>query len=581
MKLSTLLHFVVVTSAILSYGRMGHAETLCPGIRALQPVDPKLSESEKVLLCGSSNSQDTNSQAWSEVPSSQAMIHLRAFLQSRGYQNPKIEFSENKIQFDPGSKVKVRDVQQIGAPNEFDISRKRLVKDNTLTPTLLTNLENWSQQELENFGYPCSRTAVAANPETGNLLLNVRSGPRSNFGAVIISPPEDLDPNVLSRYYPFEPDQQFNRSLLEVAEERIMAEGLVEKTSFIVECTSPERPLRHFSIAGEPRIWTFSAFASTEVIAELSAEWRRTRLGKHASYFEVGARASARVQEFTSYYQWYFSDPSSRASLRPLLTLRHQDEKPFRLTTQQAELLYTNQHDSQDGYGIFWKVGPSFQNYHVLRGPLKGMDAHSLSAHALIELRSHLHEIYRRNIYEGWMVQLSGGTQNESVGSDFTADTLQLDMEVLTNLTDKSPPALMGAWRLGAGAVSTPDFEKLPPTYRNYLGGIDSLRGFSRLELPRDKLGAKTRLNTSLELNSAYWSETIWPMIFVDVGWLGENTFSLSSSDYWSPGVGVNWRSPLGPIRATLANGVSEGRFRNETEDYNQWQLYLSLGERF
>jgi outer membrane protein insertion porin family len=111
-----------------------------------------------------------------------------------------------------------------------------------------------------------------------------------------------------------------------------------------------------------------------------------------------------------------------------------------------------------------------------------------------------------------------------------------------------------------AGYVSQHDGMILPPWQRFYLGGINSLRGFTWEELsPKDQYGNYIGGNKFVQGNVEY----IFPLI-KEVGLMGVVFFD-TGYDYnddqdidlgnlrESAGFGVRWYSPLGPIR--LENG--------------------------
>lgn len=577
-----LVHQILLLVVIFVGGSIGLASEICPAIRSTHPVEPQFNESEKVLICGYQKAiTDSNQMAWKEIPQSQSIAHLKALLQVRGYNNPTFSIGTRGFEFDPGPITFVRNVEARGSPDELDISKKRFIKGKPITPTLLSELEDWVQLELRQIGYPCPLAKAYANSETGDVLVDIEPGTQYTFGSIQTESIPELNSQILSRYYPFHSDQAFNSLLLNVAEDRILTEGLVEKSQFVVNCAQPDQLIYNVIVPGLPRVWSFSLYGSTEVGVELSANWLRTRMDTLGSFFELNARMSARVQDVSASYKWYYSNPTSTSALRPLITIRQQDEEPFRMQTEQFELMHLNRIDSRNGFGIFWSLGPSYQNYRLKRGPLAGTAADAISIQVLAEIRTHSDEVFRKTNYDSWTARINSSVQSESSGSDFTAETFLFETEISKSLISSSPPILLGSWRLGLGTVATPHFENLPPTYRQYLGGINSLRGFSRYEVPRNNEGAASRLFNSFELRSGYWSETIYPIAFLDVGWLGTKAFSLSSREFLSPGMGLYWRSPIGPFRVTLAQGISNGKFNGEENDFNQWLLYLSLGERF
>ncbi len=111
-----------------------------------------------------------------------------------------------------------------------------------------------------------------------------------------------------------------------------------------------------------------------------------------------------------------------------------------------------------------------------------------------------------------------------------------------------------------AGYVSQHEDALLPPWQRFYLGGINSLRGFTWDELsPKDQYGNDIGGDKFVQFNVEY----IFPLIkdvglmgvaFYDTGNLYDNGQDIDLGNLrQSAGVGIRWYSPMGPIR--LENG--------------------------
>ncbi len=111
-----------------------------------------------------------------------------------------------------------------------------------------------------------------------------------------------------------------------------------------------------------------------------------------------------------------------------------------------------------------------------------------------------------------------------------------------------------------AGYISQHDGMLLPPWQRFYLGGINSLRGFTWDELsPKDQFGNDIGGDKFVQFNVEY----IFPLlkdvglmgvVFFDTGNLYDNGQDIDLGNLrQSAGVGVRWYSPMGPIR--LENG--------------------------
>ncbi len=138
--------------------------------------------------------------------------------------------------------------------------------------------------------------------------------------------------------------------------------------------------------------------------------------------------------------------------------------------------------------------------------------------------------------------------------------------------------AVRRLWRNGrillrgdAGATLASEVEVVPASLRFYAGGDQSVRGYDYQELgPVDEngkvIGGRYLLVGSVEYEhqlSDQWSAAA----FFDIG----NAFD----EFEEPleegaGVGIRWRSPVGPVRLDVANAISkQGR---------PWRLHITIG---
>jgi translocation and assembly module TamA len=110
-----------------------------------------------------------------------------------------------------------------------------------------------------------------------------------------------------------------------------------------------------------------------------------------------------------------------------------------------------------------------------------------------------------------------------------------------------------------AGRTFGDQLEQLPPSLRFFAGGDRSVRGYAFQELgPRNSrgevIGGRNLLAASVEFERMF-TERWGGAVFVDAG----NAFN--STDFEPAvgvGVGVRWRSPIGPVRVDLAHGLDE-----------------------
>ena len=116
---------------------------------------------------------------------------------------------------------------------------------------------------------------------------------------------------------------------------------------------------------------------------------------------------------------------------------------------------------------------------------------------------------------------------------------------------------LIGGTQLGY--IFADDFEKVPYNLRYFAGGDQSLRGFDFKSLSPEefgyKVGGQGLAVGSLEYN--YQFKDGWrAAIFTDFGNAFDQKFNNDVE--YSLGLGIRWKSPIGPIRLDVASGLSD-----------------------
>lgn len=141
----------------------------------------------------------------------------------------------------------------------------------------------------------------------------------------------------------------------------------------------------------------------------------------------------------------------------------------------------------------------------------------------------------------------------------------------------------VGLLHAKAGYVSQHEGALLPPYDRFYLGGINSIRGFSWDELsPRDANGDAYGGNKFVQFNVEY----IFPLVkdiglmgvvFYDTGNLYDDNQDIDLGNMrQTAGFGVRWYSPLGPIR--VENGFILDPKPGESQS-GRWEF--TMGQAF
>jgi translocation and assembly module TamA len=135
--------------------------------------------------------------------------------------------------------------------------------------------------------------------------------------------------------------------------------------------------------------------------------------------------------------------------------------------------------------------------------------------------------------------------------------------------------AWYGQARLEAGQVFLGDNAVVPDSLKFRAGGDDSVRGYSFRSLGPQVNGAvgsgNVMYTASVELARPFWASmpALWGAVFIDAGNAADSFSALKPA--LGLGVGVRWRSPVGPLRIDWAYG----------REVRQARLHFSVGIAF
>jgi translocation and assembly module TamA len=132
-----------------------------------------------------------------------------------------------------------------------------------------------------------------------------------------------------------------------------------------------------------------------------------------------------------------------------------------------------------------------------------------------------------------------------------------------------------GQARIELGQVFARDEIAVPESQRFRAGGDDSVRGYAWRSLTPQvggvDTGGRVVATGSVEVARPVSEKlpSVWWATFIDAGRAADSWKGFSPA--WGAGVGVRWRSPVGPLRADLAYGDEEKR----------WRVHFSVGIAF
>ncbi len=554
---------------------------LCPGIRLKAPTTLTFEQTEKVLVCG-----DPKIPAWKSVPRSQALFHLKPFLQDRGYYFPTLDETTDRVLVDVGQLSRVESVDMSGSEPDLDVARFRFIKGQILTPTLLQESERRIFKELRGLGYGCPRVDVQGFPETKRVKIRIEAGPLATIGLVNIEPVDGMNAALLSRYHAFYPGALFNQHWLDLSLQRIHSQGILQNTLFVTSCEGNQVSVLQKNVAGPPRLVTVGFGLNSEKGLAARATWKDVRTGSTASPVEVSLTGyygglQRNEQELSFSALWYYFNRPSRYHIKPVLSFRHESQKNYQLISGKIQFTPGVTWDGQDAGGSLY-AGPALVGVKTLRGVGRPQAAY-LTLGADLTVMSHDFELYRTSPRTGYEFSLGGSFSRKGWLGEITAQSIRMGAHHLWNLGQFDPPLFVLGLRGSLSTTISPTSEQtaLPPNLRHYLGGTANLRGFGFQEIPSAS-GALSAFYLSAELRLGYWLP--WgfqPLVFLDIGKTGSLPAQLDQPWLYSPGAGLRWESPIGAFRFSAAHGFLGGSAPAGYLAESHFQLFVSYGEEF
>jgi len=180
------------------------------------------------------------------------------------------------------------------------------------------------------------------------------------------------------------------------------------------------------------------------------------------------------------------------------------------------------------------------------------------------------HSLYPRSA-QGVTLELRAGST--ALGSDIDFLQLRAEGKLVRSFGRRNRVLL----RAEAGTTVSDDFFAFPPSLRFYAGGDRSVRGYGYQEIGqffetsdgrRLVFGGKHLMVASVELERMF-NRTWGAAVFVDAG----DAFDDFNAYEWEvgAGLGLRWRSPVGPVRLDVAHGFGDAAQQSV-------RLHLNIG---
>lgn len=564
---------VVAPSAASSASQQMQEYEVCAGIVFRASKKIRLNSVEKRFACGNSEIEE-----WQEIPFAQKQMHLKSYLQRRGYHKSKVFKKNAEILVDVGPLTRLEKIV-VDSPLGLDFfGRHSHLLLQALTPEHLNRIESWYKNELSLHGFPCTHVSSTAVVDTATVEVKIENARRKKLSRIDLDlASTSLDPRTLKRHIPVRIGQIFDHRLFELASRRMANDGFLLSSNFTFQCEQDGVLASQKVIYGEPRLVRLGVGADTEEYLVGLASWKTTRLDSLGSSFLVKVRASFKSQQAQLTFQSYWTQIYS---LLPQLSFERVSESKYSILYSEGSLLHDFIWDAWGGR-LNPRLGVKFSDERRLEGSGPA-DSQLILWTAQLNWMSHMYEYYIGNPQTGFHINWSFNYAEEGI---YAPDDIFESSALLKwhfNIGAFSPPVLVSSWKL-QGSVTASDASSvdLPFKFRQFLGGAQDLRGFARQELPRGDLGARTVFSLGTELRSSYVaSRSLQFFPLFDLGMLGGRAFRVGSRVFCNPGLGARYDSPVGVFRATWAHGIVINE-RRDSGDLSHNQIYFNYGVEF
>lgn len=546
-------------------------EELCPQVIVRSNEKLEFDDTEKRMLCG-----DPKLEPWSEIPPYQAQFFIKGFLQSRGYLTPTFKVEGDKLIAIVGDKTFLN--QFLISPQELieasDIENEiwRLYENKPLTPKLLNALEANVVGLMRERAYACAKFKALANGNNGVVVLTGEHLKRYKFGRVEKEKVEGLHKRALERYYPFNADQPFDASKLQLTEKRLTRAGVAEGSYFAESCNEEiqEFRLRHQLIVGPPRVLAFGVGVSSEVGTMFRARWGNNRYGPMASKLEATIKADFRNQSLRLTADNFLWSRHPRLSLLSEFEIAREEQDNYEETQTR---LASHPKLTRDSHSRLWEwsAGPTLLSGRYVTEEGDDADGNFSGVAFEGDLRSVSHdfEIYDFLPEEGSSFRFHFDFRSPEFGFNERILKVEAEHTLLGRLWKWGRGDAVGGIRIGAHTttVETPGLlEDLPPSVKYYGGGSDDIRGYGYRQLPEnDGLGALTKLLTKFELRKTHFFRPALELFaFYDAAYFGFDSWELEPRLRQAPGLGLRWVSPVGLFQTFVSRGISTNPYNDD-----------------
>ncbi len=404
------------------------------------------------------------------------------------------------------------------------------------------------------------RSELKIDPKDNQAAVTLQydSGKRYRIGDMALDQ-QTYDPELLERYIKIRTGDPYDSTALSNTHRALADSGYFESVSIKPDFKGAQKGTIDVQVALEPvkrMAYRLGIGAATDTGPRLSLGYERRRLNR------LGHRLESKI---------VLSQVDSSLGLEYLIPVQqpHIDQISFRAGYRHLDTNTTTSNTATIGVrAVGSRNGWSETRYLDWISEESQIDTETTEATLLVPGISWTKTMADNRMLprKGYRLSLELRGAEEALFSDVRFFQLEAAAKWIYPL---------GAGRLlirgDTGLTLTEDFKKLPASYRFFAGGDQSVRGYGYQTLGQTNsagrvVGGRYLLSGSVEYD--YPIKDDWSAaVFVDAG---------NALDGWgeglkqSVGIGLRWRSPVGPIRLDLA--IPEDQSKDD------FRIHFSMG---
>jgi translocation and assembly module TamA len=504
----------------------------------------------------------------------------RNALEAYGYYAPIMESTlataddcwKASLQIDPGPQVKFRNIDiEINGDVTADPIYKASERPAALAPgqplnhAVYDNFRDAIQVAAAERGYveaqyTVSELRIWPNDLAADVVLHFESGPRYRFGEVTIEQ-QILDPELVRRYLDIRYDQPYDAQELTEAYKALSNSGYFSNIQIIPEFDHAEDrriPITVSLTPGNRIEYNVGVGYATDTGIRLTGRMRNRRLGGTGHRIDTSLKLSSVRSGLLMEYRQPLADPRTEwMSYTGALETEDTD-------TSDSDILRVGVRRTRriaENWLRTTSIDVDYERFTVAT-----VDDNSL---LVLPALAFDHKVSDSDINprRGRRLGVEIRATDEMIGS--TTSFAQIMGRARFILPAGDNGRLIS--RLSAGFTGKKEFDELPPSVRFFAGGDESVRGFSYQSLGPTDIDGNVIGGSHLLVGSMEYEHRLkgnfYGAVFVD----GGNAFDGTNIDpAFGTGLGIKWRSPLGPFSFYVAHPL------NKSDD--NFRIHISLG---